>query len=238
MDPLIICWRPVGKAGKNIYQNGRYILNHDDIKKYNMKLPSTFNDMGKAMQADFIRLHILYEYGGIWLDASIKLYKNFDWLLKDIGSNTDKYFQPKLWIKNYYENWFIVSLEKNNPNILKQLNLMLEIGEYFPNHDKTYIYDDYVCLNTTSDKRRKYYLYYQVQCFLNKEDETFELPEKITMNTQLTMFPYKIPFIDIPLTKYTSGTRNFLKISEVIKNIIAIIIVIIKYIFNKKNFKS
>jgi len=216
------------------------ILNYDTIEQYNMKLPSTFYEMGKAMQSDYIRLNLLYNYGGIWLDATIKLYENFDWLIKDIGSDTSNYFQPELKGHNYYESWFIASPEKNNPNILKQLNLMLEIGEYFPNHHTTYIYDIFYKCNygKPNQSNKKYYLIFQVYCYLIIEDETFKPPRKIKMNAYLSMFPYNIPFTNIKMKKYTSTTRKVINYTSVILLIILVIFFVFLLIKIRKHFTT
>src|SRR5690606_14466017 len=47
-------------------------------------------------KADLIRLHLIYHYGGIWLDASILVYENLDWietLVNQHQTNTFAYYR-------------------------------------------------------------------------------------------------------------------------------------------------
>ena len=47
-----------------------------------LKKPHNFNDLVRAKQSDVIRLNLVYNYGGVWMDASIILHENLDWIIK------------------------------------------------------------------------------------------------------------------------------------------------------------
>ena len=55
------------------------LLNDEDLVKYDIKKPDNFEKLVKAKQSDVIRLNLLYNYGGVWLDATIILNDNLDW---------------------------------------------------------------------------------------------------------------------------------------------------------------
>lgn len=70
-------------------------------------------------KADLIRLHLIYHYGGIWLDASILVYENLDWieaLVNKHQTNSFAYYRAKNTTQPEFpviENWLLASEEKN-----------------------------------------------------------------------------------------------------------------------------
>ena len=195
------------------------ILSKNDLVHYNLKFPTTFDKLNIAMKSDLIRLNVLYLYGGVWLDATILLKDNLDWLTKFIKTHsTTDYFQPKLSGKNYFENWMIVSPQKYNNNIRKQLNLMVEIAEHFPEHDETYIYKNCHCQYPQS--RKKYFLHYQVFCYLVKNDKKFKPPIQLPFNARLAFYP--IPFTKCQ--KFINGGKNYMKIILFVRLILVFVV--------------
>lgn len=90
---------------------------------------------------------MLYKHGGVWLDYTILLKESFSWLIDFVDSQkTGNYFQPYLGggsgMKYIPSNWMIVCPEPGNINIKKQLNILVEISESYPNQSDTYIYKD------------------------------------------------------------------------------------------------
>ena len=70
-------------------------------------------------KADLIRFELIYQFGGIWLDASTMVYENLDWI-QDINSknktNSFAYYRAKNTINLQYpilENWLLASTAKN-----------------------------------------------------------------------------------------------------------------------------
>ena len=58
------------------------ILNEKNLDKFGIIKPNTWSELLPATKSDVIRLNLLYNYGGVWMDASILLHRNFDWLKK------------------------------------------------------------------------------------------------------------------------------------------------------------
>ena len=53
------------------------LLDRDSVEIYIIKKPSTYSNLTITAKSDLIRLNLLYNYGGIWLDTSILLHQNF-----------------------------------------------------------------------------------------------------------------------------------------------------------------
>ncbi|MDH0970464.1 capsular polysaccharide synthesis protein [Acinetobacter johnsonii] len=70
-------------------------------------------------KSDYIRLAILYKYGGIWLDASILTYQNLDIFIEDMFRNKTDFFAFYNDIRTrdfrypIIENWFLISSKGN-----------------------------------------------------------------------------------------------------------------------------
>ncbi|ENX12105.1 hypothetical protein F895_03616 [Acinetobacter sp. CIP 64.2] len=78
-----------------------------------------FQHITPQQKADLIRLDLLYQYGGIWLDASIIVYESLDWiqsLVTKNQTNSFAYYRAKNTTINDFpvlENWLLASEEKN-----------------------------------------------------------------------------------------------------------------------------
>lgn len=93
-----------------------------DTKKFdinsNLYVKQAFQEKKYAFASDYIRLYALYEYGGIYLDSDIEVFKSFDELLNNkafTGFETDKDIAA----------WIFAS-EKNN-------ELFKELMSYYDN---------------------------------------------------------------------------------------------------------
>ncbi|PZO87490.1 MAG: hypothetical protein DI631_15050, partial [Acinetobacter johnsonii] len=70
-------------------------------------------------RADLIRFDLIYHYGGIWLDASIIIYKKLDWiekLIQQTQTQSFAYYRKKNTILADYpviENWLLASVAHN-----------------------------------------------------------------------------------------------------------------------------
>lgn len=70
-------------------------------------------------KADLIRFELIYQYGGIWLDASTIVYENLDWiqqLVTEHQTNSFAYYRKKnTTCPNFpvLENWLLASSAKN-----------------------------------------------------------------------------------------------------------------------------
>lgn len=70
-------------------------------------------------KADLLRFELIYQYGGIWLDASTIVYESLDWiqaLVKKTQTHSFAYYRAKnTTIKTFpvLENWLLASAAKN-----------------------------------------------------------------------------------------------------------------------------
>lgn len=119
-------WKINFLTNKNI---NRYIKNNRILNILNSEIEPNF-------KSDLIRLYLIYNYGGVYLDASICLFTSLDWVPKKIN-NKQKIliYQNPLSdeIANVYESWFIAAYPKNN--IIKiWLDMFLNSLENGPTH--------------------------------------------------------------------------------------------------------
>lgn len=68
-----------------------HLLDQNNILNYLDEVPSYFFNLHPAHQADFIRVNILYKYGGIWLDSDTVVMNDLSSLF-DIIKNQDGFF--------------------------------------------------------------------------------------------------------------------------------------------------
>lgn len=48
-----------------------HLINHTNVRKYVKDLPECFFRLKYAHQADFVRVNVICDYGGIWLDSDV-----------------------------------------------------------------------------------------------------------------------------------------------------------------------
>lgn len=117
--PLIIkkCMKTWEKNNPNyiitILDDKKFLkLCNIDITKFNIK--SDFHER----KSDFIRLFIIYKYGGIWMDTSIICNESLDWIY-EIKNKTNAefigYYSPHTTVKTLPipENWFFAAIPKS-----------------------------------------------------------------------------------------------------------------------------
>lgn len=74
----------------------------------------------KARQSDFVRLHVMAKYGGVWADASMVPTRSFDWVLdaqKSKGSEFIGYYREGATTRPEYpviESWFFANIPGSN----------------------------------------------------------------------------------------------------------------------------
>ncbi|MBV6879084.1 capsular polysaccharide synthesis protein [Epilithonimonas ginsengisoli] len=87
------------------------VIDFDNIDEY-ITNPPKFNDLPLANIADWIRLYLIKEFGGYWLDASILVTDNFKWIEKlkiQYKSEFVGFYSDDCTINLEYpivENWF------------------------------------------------------------------------------------------------------------------------------------
>lgn len=207
------------------------ILDETRLDKFGIIKPTTWSQLSSATKSDVIRLNLLYNYGGVWMDASILLHKNFDWLKKYLlrwsGNN---YFQFKIPWENWEESSFLVVPKKYNNSIGKWKELLLEVLEYWPNVEQSPIYK----IKYTHNSR--YFMIYQTHLYLIKNDPQFKQGKILPVNGAFAIFPFILPkFLEVRyFTKFIKGGRKILGYQNYI---IITIVVILLVLFYLKCFK-
>lgn len=68
-----------------------HFINDENIKSYIDNLPDYFNKLEPAHKADYLRVMLIYEYGGIWLDSDTLVMDNLQSLF-DLFNTYDGFF--------------------------------------------------------------------------------------------------------------------------------------------------
>ena len=118
------------------------------------KLPLNFHQLAYQHQADWVRLALLHQHGGIWLDSSIFLTCSLDWMIEQQSEATSEYlgFSIDQWQapgseRPVIENWCMAAI-KSSPFIhawLLELTTAFEDGKAYLQGLKTQgVYDETV----------------------------------------------------------------------------------------------
>lgn len=97
-----------------------YVLNDDNIAEFCDEEYYNFQGITSQQRADLIRLNLLYKFGGIWLDASIILLRDLNWigsLMQEANAEFFSYYRDNnTTIKQYpiLENWLMASVQGNS----------------------------------------------------------------------------------------------------------------------------
>ena len=142
-------------------------LDDEKLKNYNIKKPHNFNDLVRAKQSDVIRLNLLYNYGGVWMDASIILHENLDWIIKKMGDSP--YFTYKIKNKKYVENWLILVKKKKDYSIGKWLDTFIDVLE----NPDLYKYEKCEKHWSIFGKFSNYFDCFKSYCYLLNTDKKF-----------------------------------------------------------------
>jgi mannosyltransferase OCH1-like enzyme len=98
------------------------LIDHNNIRNYIQDIPDCFNKLSPAHQADFVRVHVICDYGGIWLDSDTLVIHSLDCLF-DIVENQDGFFIKQ----NNKGLWNgIFGSQKNTPLMVKWKKNMLK----------------------------------------------------------------------------------------------------------------
>jgi len=165
------------------------LLNEKNIHNFidKTEFPINYNNLKITQKSDWIRLFLLYKYGGLWMDASIiindpsEINYMYDKVFKENYEISGYSLSDKIFMfKNFkpFESWFILS-KKNSEIIykwMKEYEYAIEIGfESYNNsilsfHDfQNYFGDNYwtvyTCFQNTILKNEELYNYiYMKNC--------------------------------------------------------------------------
>ena len=70
------------------------LITHENINDYIDNIPKYFYELSPAHQADFVRVNVICDYGGIWLDSDTLVLDSLDSLF-DIIENKDGFFYER-----------------------------------------------------------------------------------------------------------------------------------------------
>ena len=199
------------------------ILNKKTIKNYKILKPKNYNQLTPTIKSDVIRLNLLYQYGGLWLDRTIIINKPITWLKK-----YEKYSYFSFLYNNQkaIENWFIMVPKKNNKYIKLWLDTFIDILNTNP-------YENHVAYKSICMFNTKYYMMYQAYCYLLDSNKDFRknhdsIPFKKFTNYKNSFF-YFSTFIE-NIDKQPNELTKFIKIDRHIynyKDIVLFIIIIV-----------
>ena len=147
------------------------ILNESNIISYDITYkPNNYNKLTPTIKSDVIRLNLLYNYGGVWVDATVFFTESLDWIYK-----YSKYeILATRWKESHPENWFIVAYKPRSYIIKRWLDMFNNILNTKPmkNHPvyNSFSYTDY-------------FICYRAWEYLKEIDNTFK--KDIKNNTMI-----------------------------------------------------
>jgi len=167
----------------------------------------------QAFLSDIIRLHVLSERGGIWMDASIYLNDSLDWLhgiqLKT-GCEFIGYDQHEAIPHECIESWFLACIPHSL--FIKEWKAEFSRVQSFPSVT-AYIKDISKETNLDHLVDPEYLAIYSSSQRIIQRIQSYQL-YVIDHHPHMTgMFPLFFQFIQYPLIKYTAGDRLFLTYS-------------------------
>jgi len=203
------------------------VLSKENLQQY---IPFDINQLRFAntqqQKSDFIRIYVLAEYGGIWLDASIYLNQSLDWIHAYQFNENSEFVGYKInaFTKTFpvIENWFLACVPKSN-----FMNDWKDVFYSMNNYETIESYVNSIKQTTDFQGIPSYYFSYltmHIACqyilqhnnyklsILEAEKGPFLYLEKIYWNHL-----YFIPIISIhkgkesPVVKYRKGERIILE---------------------------
>ena len=150
------------------------ILNNETIHTFLPNFPK-LKDFNPVFKSDLLRLSLLKEYGGIYLDASVFLNQRLDQYISFyIENNLDLLVFSSEGHPNdkkypITENWFIIS-EKNNLFIEKWLFYLTEV--FLSNDFESYFKDNKtrkIAYNSVNETKRDYFYIYMASQLAMRE---------------------------------------------------------------------
>ena len=90
-------------------------------------LPLNFTSLSPTLRSDFLRLLLLIEHGGLWIDATVKLPENLDWLTRSISKpGTFGFFHHQ----GYPESWFLYAPEAQDSGLRAWYDSLFKIVHF------------------------------------------------------------------------------------------------------------
>lgn len=93
-----------------------------------LRLPSTWDSLTPTTKSDVVRLSLLCALGGLWMDASVLLRGNLDWL--DLDGHA--FFAFRIPGRVYLESWFLWARSPGIPQVCEWRDELNAILEHYP----------------------------------------------------------------------------------------------------------
>jgi len=135
------------------------LIDDNNIHEYIQNIPDCFNNLHPAQKADFVRVHVICDYGGIWLDSDTLVIHSLDCLF-DIVENKDGFFIKQnnkgLWNGIFGSKKKTPLMMQWKKNMMKKLDIKKENiewtdigGKIIKNlfHNNPSLYDNYHIFN-------------------------------------------------------------------------------------------
>jgi hypothetical protein len=206
-------------------------------KDYFLSIQNEFNDdyLSKftfQQQSDIVRLYLLYEYGGIWMDITTILQNDLSFILnkfkqgyEQVGFNVEYPLHSK---KNIVlESWFIAVKSKKNFKIglwketfIKILNESLKYGSIkkSPTWKKTnknsipFFIREYLCIHVAHlwciQNNKRYNNEFKNKVYLFNANKTALINPNLKLDHYIFGLGYDINF---PLIKFTNFETKYVK---------------------------
>lgn len=193
-----------------------HIINKKNIDTYALGIKLNPHITSEAFFSDMIRLHVLAERGGIWMDASVYLNKSLDWVHGYQSSTKCEFIGYDQKPYNNYskvESWFFACI-KNSRFVNDWKTEFFSIQNYksIPDYIKE-IESHGIDLNHLSNK--EYLSVYVSSNKLLQRPHSYKI-EVLDGNGPLSLYmvmvyPFYPLFYKEPVVKYVSLTRNIME---------------------------
>tara|TARA_B100002051_G_scaffold268292_1_gene297977 strand:- start:1861 stop:2637 length:777 start_codon:yes stop_codon:yes gene_type:complete len=178
--------------------------------------PSTYAQLVPAVKSDVVRCHALATHGGVWLDATLTLRDNLEWVFSAGQSPAIHAF--KFAREPYIENWFLAVRGNEGRRFMETWKrAFYRVLESWP-----HVRGFYGAPCTT---KPTYYIMYEAYCFLMRTDADFARTRVHTMDARWYMHPPKgwaMPVLGSRLIKYCTAGRTFRRRSHAVVPIVVV----------------
>ena len=179
------------------------VLSRKTLEDYAIIKPKNFDSLGNPAKSDVIRLSLLYQHGGVWMDASVLLTAPIDWIMNDLPFCG----VPAPFGLPYLENWVLYAPRPRNILILRWLRTMNSI------------FEGNLHIKEACSLEKHYFTAYEAFCYLRRSDRAFDklYKQNIALKSKLTShYSFYIPFRPYTdMVKFTSGGRILYKFRHV-----------------------
>lgn len=218
---------------KNLNQNYKINIISKNIflKIQNEFTEEYLDNFTYQQQSDIVRLYLLYEYGGIWMDITIILQKDLSFVLNkfkkgydQVGFNVEYPLHSKK--KIVLESWFIAVKSKKNYKIglwkdtfIRILNESLKYGSIknSPTWKKTnknsipFFIREYLCIHVAHlwciQNNKRYYNEFKNKVYLFNANKTALINPNLKWDQYIFGLGYDINF---PIIKFTNFETKYL----------------------------